>query len=130
MLSSITPLAFPAGGTVRRFSFDGMTRINGKLFSLDRIDFQVPAGVVEKWPFVTNGNAPHPVHVHGASFQLVARRGGRGQLFPWEAGWKDTVLLNDQEDVDILIRFDPRLVTTGPQRYLIHCHNSNTKTLG
>jgi FtsP/CotA-like multicopper oxidase with cupredoxin domain len=129
-LSSITPLVLPAGGTVRRFSFDGMTRINGKLFSMDRIDFQVPAGVVEKWTFVTNGNAPHPVHVHGASFQVVARRGGRAQLFPWEAGWKDTVLLNDREEVDVLIRFDPRLVTTGPQRYLIHCHKLEHEDAG
>jgi FtsP/CotA-like multicopper oxidase with cupredoxin domain len=129
-LSTITPLVLPTGGTVRRFSFDGMTRINGNLFSLDRIDFQVPAGAVEKWTFVTNGNAPHPVHVHGASFQIAARRGGRNQLFPWETGWKDTLLLNDREEVDVLIRFDPRLVTTGPQRYLIHCHKLEHEDAG
>lgn len=114
-LSTITPLSGPATPT-RTFSFEGMTRINGRLYDIDRIDFQVPVGTVERWRFVTNGNAPHPVHIHGASFQVKSRTGGRGQLFPWERGWKDTVLLADFETVDVLVRFD----RTG--LYLIHCH--------
>jgi FtsP/CotA-like multicopper oxidase with cupredoxin domain len=83
----------------------------------DRIDFQVPFGQTELWRFTTNGNAPHPVHIHGASFQVQSRRGGRGTLFPWERGWKDTVLLNDRETIEILIRFDGYR-----GRYLMHCH--------
>ena len=105
-----------------------MTRINGKVYDLDRIDFEVPAGAVEKWTFVTNGNAPHPVHVHGASFQVVARRLGRNRLYPWESGWKDTVLMHDREEIDILIRFDPA-VTEG-QRYVIHCHKLEHEDAG
>jgi FtsP/CotA-like multicopper oxidase with cupredoxin domain len=114
-LSSITALAGPATPT-RRFSFDGMTRINGLIYDINRTDFRVQHGVVERWRFVTNGNAPHPVHVHGASFQVQSRTGGRGMLYPWEAGWKDTVLLGDRETVDVLIRFE----RTG--MYVIHCH--------
>ena len=57
------------------------------------------------------------IHIHGASFQVQSRSGGRGKLFPWESGWKDTVLLKDKESVDILIRFDGYR-----GRYLIHCH--------
>jgi len=71
----------------RSFSFDGMTRINGRMFDPSRIDFQVPADRVETWTFTTNGNAPHPVHVHGASFQVVSRAGGRARRFPRESGW-------------------------------------------
>ena len=114
-LSTITKLSNPM--TTRVFSFDGMTRINGKEFDLNRIDFQVPFGQTELWRFTTNGNAPHPVHIHGASFQVKSRTGGRGVLFPWEQGWKDTVLLNDRETVEILIRFDGYR-----GRYLMHCH--------
>ncbi len=114
-LSTITKLSNPV--TTRLFSFDGMTRINGKEYDLNRIDFQVPFGQTELWRFTTNGNAPHPVHIHGASFQVQSRSGGRGVLFPWEQGWKDTVLLNDRETVEILIRFDGYR-----GRYLIHCH--------
>jgi blue copper oxidase len=114
-LSSITQLT---GSTVpdRTFSFDGMTKINGKVYDISRIDFEVPRGVVQRWRFRTNGNAPHPVHIHGAQFQVQSRTGGRGQLFPWERGWKDTVLLADFETVDVLIRFDRA------GEYLIHCH--------
>jgi FtsP/CotA-like multicopper oxidase with cupredoxin domain len=114
-LSTITLLSDPQ--TTRSFSFDGMTRINGQEYDLNRIDFQVPFGQTERWRFTTNGNAPHPVHIHGASFQVQSRTGGRGVLFPWEQGWKDTVLLNDRETVEILIRFDGYR-----GRYLMHCH--------
>jgi FtsP/CotA-like multicopper oxidase with cupredoxin domain len=122
VLSSIAPLPPPI--RTRNFSFDGMTRINGKVYDLNRTDFTVPAGDVEDWVFSTNGNAPHPVHIHGASFQVVSRSGGRAGLFPWEAGWKDTVLLNDGETVRVRIRFDLR------GRYLIHCHKLEHEDAG
>ena len=114
-LSTIPKLAGPSAVT-REFSFDGMTRINGVVYDMQRIDFEPSAGVVERWRFRTNGNAPHPVHIHGASFQVQSRTGGRGRLFPWEMGWKDTVLLADRETVDVLIRFDRQGL------YVIHCH--------
>ncbi len=114
-LSTITPLSSPV--TTRTFSFDGMTRINGKEYDHNRIDFQVPFGTTERWRFTTGGNAPHPIHIHGASFQVQSRSGGRGMVLEWERGWKDTVLLKDRESVDILIRFDAYR-----GRYLIHCH--------
>ena len=123
-LSSITPLTGPVTPT-RTFSFDGMSKINGRLYDLNRIDFKVPFGQVERWRFTTSGNAPHPVHVHGASFQVVSRTGGRGKLFPWEGGWKDTVLLNDRETVDILIRFDAYRGV-----YLLHCHKLEHEDMG
>jgi FtsP/CotA-like multicopper oxidase with cupredoxin domain len=114
-LSTITTLSNPV--TTRTFSFDGMTRINGKEYDHNRIDFQVPFATTERWRFTTGGNAPHPIHIHGASFQVLSRSGGRGKVFEWERGWKDTVLLKDKEAVDILIRFDGYR-----GRYLIHCH--------
>ncbi|HEU0248633.1 MAG TPA: multicopper oxidase domain-containing protein [Gaiellaceae bacterium] len=126
-LPSIDPLSGPAIPT-RTFSFDGMSKINGKLFDHNRIDFEVPFGVTERWRFITSGNAPHPVHVHGASFQVKSRTGGRRQLYPWELGWKDTVLLEDRETVDVLIRFDAE-VNRG-SRYLIHCHKLEHEDMG
>ncbi len=121
-LSAITALSSPV--TTRVFSFDGMSMINGKVYDLNRIDFQVPFGQTELWRFSTAGNAPHPVHIHGASFQVVSRTGGRGRLFPWEAGRKDTVLLEDGETVEILIRFEAFRSVGGDGKglYVIHCH--------
>jgi FtsP/CotA-like multicopper oxidase with cupredoxin domain len=122
-LSTITKLANVP--LTRTFSFDGMTKINGLEYAMDRIDFQVPFGVVERWQFRTNGNAPHPVHIHGASFQVQSRKGGRGRLFPWETGWKDTVLLEDRETVEVLIRFDAYR-----GEYLMHCHKLEHEDMG
>jgi FtsP/CotA-like multicopper oxidase with cupredoxin domain len=122
-LSTITKLSDPV--TTREFSFDGMSRINGLEYDLNRIDFQVPFGQTELWRFTTRGNAPHPVHVHGASFQVQSRSGGRGVLFPWEDGWKDTVLLEDGETVEVLIRFDGY-----KGEYLLHCHKLEHEDMG
>ena len=78
------------------------------------------------WKFIaTGGNGPHPVHVHGASFQVVSRTGGRGQVFPWERGWKDTVFLNDGETITVLIRFDAYRGI-----YLLHCHKLEHEDMG
>ena len=127
-LSAISPLIRPAQLT-RAFTFDGMSRINGLEYDLNRVDFRVPAGVTEWWRFTTGGNAPHPVHVHGASFQVISRTGGRGRIFPWESGWKDTVLLNDKETVDVLIRFDgPHGERDG--QYVMHCHQLEHEGMG
>jgi FtsP/CotA-like multicopper oxidase with cupredoxin domain len=122
-LSSIVPLTAPL--TTREFSFDGMSKINGQLYDMERIDFTVPLGQTERWRFRTNGNAPHPVHVHGASFQVISRTGGRGQRYPWEMGWKDTVLLEDRETVEVLIRFDHYRGV-----YLMHCHKLEHEDMG
>jgi FtsP/CotA-like multicopper oxidase with cupredoxin domain len=122
-LSTIAPLSNPVA--VREFSFDGMSRINGREYDMARIDFEVPFGQTELWRFDTGGNAPHPVHVHGASFQVQSRSGGRGTLFSWERGWKDTVLLQDRETVEVLIRFDGHRGL-----YLMHCHKLEHEDMG
>jgi FtsP/CotA-like multicopper oxidase with cupredoxin domain len=122
-LSVITPLSAPV--TTRTFSFDAMSKINGLEYEMDRIDWTIPFGVTEKWIFKTNGNAPHPVHIHGAAFQVLSRTGGRNQLFPWEAGWKDTVLLEDGETVEVLIRFENFRGV-----YLLHCHKLEHEDMG
>jgi len=122
-LSTITPPSAPV--RTRTFSFDGMSKINGLEYDMNRVDFQVPFGEVERWRFRTSGNAPHPVHVHGVPFQVVSRTGGRNRLFPWESGWKDTVLLEDREIVEILIRFDAYR-----GMYLMHCHKLEHEDMG
>jgi FtsP/CotA-like multicopper oxidase with cupredoxin domain len=63
--------------------------------------------------------------VHGASFQVQSRSGGRGVVFPWEQGWKDTVLLLDGETVEVLIRFDGFRGI-----YLLHCHKLEHEDMG
>ena len=123
-LSTIERLGDPAA--TREFRFESMDRINGQVYDMHRIDFQVPFGQTELWRFTSVTLPPHPVHVHGASFQVQSRVGGRAdQVFPWERGWKDTVLLRDGETVDVLIRFDNYRGV-----YLLHCHNLEHEDMG
>ena len=122
-LSTIPPLWNPV--RTRSFQFEAMSKINGLEYEIGRIDFRVPLGETELWRFSTKGNAPHPVHVHGASFQVQGRTGGRGQVFPWERGWKDTVLLEDGETVEVLIRFE-----AFKGIYLLHCHKLEHEDMG
>ena len=47
------------------------------------------------------------------------------QLYPWEAGWKDVVLLEDGETVEVLIRFE-----NFRGIYLLHCHKLEHEDMG
>jgi len=93
-------------------------RINGLEYDLDRIDERVPFGETEIWTFVNQSGFPHPVHLHATHFRVLSRTGGRGRLFPWEAGRKDTVLVMPQETVRVAVRF-----TAHRGLFLLHCHN-------
>jgi FtsP/CotA-like multicopper oxidase with cupredoxin domain len=117
----------PAGSSSRRrlFRFEGHRKINDREYRMDRIDFQVPRGETEIWEFESAGGDPHPVHVHGASFQILSRSGGRARVYPWEKGWKDTVLLEDDERVEVAIRFDSYAGV-----YLLHCHKLEHEDAG
>jgi FtsP/CotA-like multicopper oxidase with cupredoxin domain len=56
---------------------------------------------------------------------VQSRTGGRGTVYRWERGWKDTVLLEDNETVEVLIRFD-----AFRGNYLIHCHKLEHEDMG
>jgi FtsP/CotA-like multicopper oxidase with cupredoxin domain len=126
VLSSVPGLA--SAVAERDFVFqstDDGHQINGRLFEMDRVDEQIPLGQVERWRFVNDSAIPHPVHLHGTHFRVLTRSGGRSQVFPYEAGWKDTVLVMPLETVEVLVQFD---------RYrgifLLHCHNLQHEDMG
>jgi FtsP/CotA-like multicopper oxidase with cupredoxin domain len=117
----IAPLDPARADRTREFRFASAMMqhtINGAAFATDRVDVTVPFGSTEIWRFINTAPFPHPVHMHEVQFQVLERRGGRARLFPWEAGWKDTVLLHPNETVDVIATFDRHR-----GRYLMHCHN-------
>ena len=91
--------------------------INGQVFDMQRTDFTVPFGDLEIWEYVNASTDPHPMHAHGAFFQVLSRS-STASLPPEDTGWKDTVLVNPGETVRVLTRFD-----THPGLFLLHCHN-------
>jgi blue copper oxidase len=113
--------------------------INGRSFRMHEIAFEVKRGAVEIWR-ISNASVgmPHPMHIHGFSFQVVERlnsprqisanaRFGRGRTVS-DLGWKDTVLVWPGETVKIAIDFSHDF--TGSQSYLLHCHNLEHEDAG
>ena len=96
----------------------GMHTINGKTFSMDRIDESVPLNNVEIWEFNNaKGDEPHPMHMHGTFFQILSRAGGRSKIMAHEKGWKDTVLVMPGESVRVITKFERA------GKFVFHCHN-------
>jgi FtsP/CotA-like multicopper oxidase with cupredoxin domain len=119
-LSAPAFLSRPARVNTRTWTFDRrrhMWTINGRSFDPDRIDAKVPLGEIELWRFRNEaGGRPHPAHVHLAHFQILERNGKLPLVH--ERGWKDTVVLEDNEEVLVMLRFEQFR-----GRYMLHCHN-------
>jgi spore coat protein A, manganese oxidase len=106
--------------TTRRFSFiaggawGGMSTINMKVFDPERIDASPRLGSTELWDF--HADQDHPIHLHLIHFRVLSRNGGPPG--PYDAGWKDTVLLRTGDDVRVVARFGGY-----KGKYVFHCHN-------
>jgi FtsP/CotA-like multicopper oxidase with cupredoxin domain len=55
---------------------------------------------------------PHPMHLHGHTFRVVARNGAPTE----RREWQDTVLIPPRESADIAF------VADNPGDWLLHCH--------
>jgi FtsP/CotA-like multicopper oxidase with cupredoxin domain len=131
-LSSLDPINASTSSKTRNFiinsmqmsggmnmNMSGIHRINGKSYDRNRIDEIVTANTTEVWIFDNSqGNEPHPMHLHGVHFQVLERSGGRGQLIGSEGGYKDTVLVLPGEIVKILVPFAELKGV-----FVFHCHN-------
>lgn len=133
-LSHIKPIDI-AGAAERKIELSmGHMRflINGLSFRMEEIAFEVKRGAVEIWRINNPAvGMPHPMHLHGFSFQVLERlnsplqlsanaRFGKGRTVS-DLGWKDTVLVWPGETVRIAIDFSHDF--PGAQTYLFHCHN-------
>jgi len=120
LLQPFTPLTPAQAKCTRVFilAMSGMVHtINGQIFNMQRVDFNVPYGDVEIWEYRNTGTEPHPMHAHAALCQILSRSSA-AMLPPEDAGWKDTVLVGAGETVKILTRFDSH-----PGLFVHHCHN-------
>ncbi|SEK17603.1 multicopper oxidase domain-containing protein [Carnobacterium iners] len=99
-----------------------MVAINGKQMDMDRIDEELKLNQLEEWVVAnesTGGmgmmsSSPHPFHVHGAQFQIIERNGKTPPLN--EQGWKDTVIVKNNEKVTLLVVFKEEGL------FMYHCH--------
>jgi len=133
-LSTIAPIN-TSGATVRSISLSMEHMkwlINGQSFEMDSYPIQVRGNTVELWD-IRNAemSMPHPMHMHGFSFQVIDRKNSPDQVrqlaqdasgrLVTDLGWKDTILVWPGETVRIAIDFTHAF--EGDQVYLFHCHN-------
>ncbi|MEX0841206.1 MAG: multicopper oxidase domain-containing protein, partial [Xanthobacteraceae bacterium] len=92
-----------------------MMAINGRSFSMNRVDVTTRLGTSEIWEIVSTAMA-HPFHMHGVSFRILSNNGRPPS--PAQSGWKDVVLVEDR--AEILVRFDNPASARMP--FMYHCH--------
>jgi suppressor of ftsI len=102
----------------RQFTFNNGSRINGLKMDMARIDEVVEVGTIEIWELINPSFRSHPIHIHDVQFLVLDRNGDLPP--PNERGWKDTITVNKDETVRVIMQFrdyvDPELP------YMFHCH--------
>lgn len=107
-----------AGGHGAHAGHAAMTMtINGAAMDMAVINERVERGVWERWR-VRSDQGAHPFHVHGCSFLVEQMEGAA--VTPDQAGWKDTVVLDDDDWSEFVVRFDHLASEDYP--YMYHCH--------
>lgn len=96
----------------------GMMSINGDSFDIDHINFSVRKNQFEVWRIGNNSPMVHPFHIHNTQFKVLSRDGRPAK--PYEQGFKDTVIVNQNETVQVLVPTGPYSDTQSP--YMYHCH--------
>ena len=118
--------------------------LNGRTFDMTDVasDEIVQLGSTEVWEFINQVGGmgmmggmmlPHPMHIHGESFQVLERQVDPDTRIMWETvsagyvdeGWKDTVLVMPGERVKVLRRFSDYA-----GMYIYHCHNLEHEDMG
>jgi suppressor of ftsI/bilirubin oxidase len=114
-------------------------RINAATYDERATPIVVRRGSVEYWDLRNvEPSMPHPLHIHGFQFRVLAREGSPAQqrrlavaengLAASDLGWKDTVLVWPGETVRIALDFAHPF--PGDQVYLVHCHNLEHEDAG
>lgn len=91
--------------------------INGAAMDMSVINERVQRGVWERWRIRSDQGA-HPFHVHGCSFLIENMEGAAAPVD--QQGWKDVVVLDDDDWSEIVVRFDHLASEQFP--YMYHCH--------
>lgn len=113
--------------------------INGDTYHADKVPVTVRKGATEIWRIRgADHGVPHPMHIHGFSFQVLSRSNSPKQVAALavdsqgrsvsDLGWKDTVLVWPGEVVRIALDFSHDY--PGDQTYVFHCHNLEHEDMG
>ncbi len=116
--SSVTRIFTLSTSGMGMGNLSGPFLINGKSFSMDRIDFSAKLGATEIWQISNQTAIAHPFHVHGLQF-FITDIGG-SQPDKSKQGRKDVVLVPAMQSVRLIMKFDDFSDPEVP--YMFHCH--------
>ena len=83
-----------------------------------RIDYKIPLNNIEIWQLTNSTMVAHPFHIHDVQFYVLDRDGNLPPLN--ERGRKDVVLINSNETVRFITKFEDFADSLNP--YMYHCH--------
>ena len=115
-----------AAATTRRLTLGGGDSINGKALDDSRVELVVKKGDVEIWAVQNQSVVYHSLHIHDVQFLVLDRDGKAPPAY--EAGWKDTVIVNPFETIRLIMQFKDYADPTLP--YMFHCHILEHEDLG
>jgi bilirubin oxidase len=95
----------------RRINLEIGPRINGRSFSLNRVEFRAKLNTTEIWRISNTTPIDHSFHLHGFSFQVLD---SSGVPIP---RWEDTVNVRKNSSVRIVVEFRDY-----PGKRMFHCH--------
>ena len=126
-LVTINPIS-QVGANNRNLTFSpasmGMNALNGdflinnQAFDMSVINQTIILGSTEIWSLTNQSPIAHPFHIHDVQFQILDRNGVAPSAN--EQGWKDVVLVNTQETVRFIAKFEDFANDSIP--YMYHCH--------
>ena len=103
---------------VSMMSMDGPFFFNGNSFDMMRIDYKIPINNIEIWELTNQTMVAHPFHIHNVQFYILDRDGNAPPIT--ERGRKDVVLVNPNETVRFITKFEDFADSLNP--YMYHCH--------
>ena len=105
-------------GTGLPFSFDNL------VYSPTVFNQTLNLNAIEKWTITNVSGFSHSFHIHDIQFNLISRTGGNNAgIKTYEAGWKDTLFIGQNQSVSFIAKFDSFASNTNP--FMYHCHFSS-----
>ncbi|MEM7298515.1 MAG: multicopper oxidase domain-containing protein [Bacteroidota bacterium] len=105
-------ITMDGGGPMNPFSLDNA------LFDIDFVNETVMLDDIEIWSITNNTNTAHPFHIHDIQFYILDKNGQAPP--PNEQGLKDVVLVEGNQTVRFITKFDDFADAEVP--YMYHCH--------
>ncbi len=97
---------------------NGNFLINGLSFDMDVINYTIQLNDTEIWSITNQSAIAHPFHIHDVQFFVLDRDGNPPPAS--EQGRKDVILIQPQETVRFITKFEDFANDDVP--YMYHCH--------